>query len=712
MTQNNTVEYKPEAQVLFVKQFQKQGEQNFSDNVIKASGEDVESISITLTVKNSPGTFTLVLSNATGKFMVADNPEEEIIGLYKGSKRSTVRSSTGQKVITRTKIKGEGSTTSINKTLADAIAAGTSNVTIQKLQEDAREIDAKVASLYPFENFEQWKNHVNFTVESIEETSDDFGSRYVVKEIRDEDTGFVKERWALDNVGRVIYVSDSITAAELEKYMQDGTSVEVSLKVLDIEHTNKAQAKEKLFLLRWHYNSDFLTKYKDTDIQGTVLNTFERGRCKIAPMDKVVIFLSERFPTSVKRQNLARAFTGVVSSVQDGWAGNHATITIQGEDVTKYLQLSIINVNPALLLDRVSLIDQDPTAAITLWSNIFKTKKIPDIIKYVLLGSEGVEGSLGGKNKILGIGYYKIARTSTGQDIKYDPIADKYILEDATKAKGGQNIFSFKEVLGELFTEHAVHIINPYRSGTKLLGFRAYELELQNSWSFYQADFKTRREIAYRAAEDSHFVFYADRFGHVWFRPPYFDAGHILGAKNPKIWIIDKASIISYGLIEDESQVYSSVYVTTEPEFALGELAQIGYYTGSYRDDVIVLKYGQRFFTYSNPVIRVGGGNKNNIVAYAKSLLQRILAGQYQGQITITGRVELEPGYPIYLPERNRIYYVETIDHSFDFGGSFQTTIHVSYGRKPWEHLAELLTFSEKDDMYLTDGQILAQIYK
>jgi hypothetical protein len=52
------------------------------------------------------------------------------------------------------------------------------------------------------------------------------------------------------------------------------------------------------------------------------------------------------------------------------------------------------------------------------------------------------------------------------------------------------------------------------------------------------------------------------------------------------------------------------------------------------------------------------------------------------------------------------IYYVETVEHSFTFGNTFTTTLHLSYGRKPWEFLPELLTFSENDEIYLTDATV------
>jgi len=98
---------------------------------------------------------------------------------------------------------------------------------------------------------------------------------------------------------------------------------------------------------------------------------------------------------------------------------------------------------------------------------------------------------------------------------------------------------------------------------------------------------------------------------------------------------------------------------------------------------------------------------EDSILLYAKSILQRILASKYQGQITIPLRVELDPGRPVFIPIRNMLYYVETVEHDIDFGGKATTTLHLSYGRKPWEMLPELITYDKQDEIFMTDAETL-----
>lgn len=59
----------------------------------------------------------------------------------------------------------------------------------------------------------------------------------------------------------------------------------------------------------------------------------------------------------------------------------------------------------------------------------------------------------------------------------------------------------------------------------------------------------------------------------------------------------------------------------------------------------------------------------------------------------------------MYIPFVNMIYWVETIEHSINFGQTFTTTLHLAYGHKPWEEITEILTQSY-DAMQFTDSHL------
>ena len=671
--------YYPNALLIFVSSYQKQSNGD-KDSVMFSNIGDVKEISsvkVSLTVKGSPGNLNATILNTGNKFYREDKPEEEIPILYNYSnnKKRVSVSTLGNTISTP-------SSKTQNESAKEYRLRSIDTSNVKTVLED------EPGNFYEFPNYENWKNFEHLVLEDRER-----GYRYPLYYTRNT-SGQISEYWTYDIEGKVIVIDNPSSLDEVV----NGSSVELSVG----EST-------KTFILHRLNNSLFTDTYKDREIQGNVNGIFKRGRCRIESMDRVICYMSKRFNDRPgKVSDLERVFTGVVSSVQDGYSGNEESLTIQAEDVTKYMKISYINVNPALLLDRARDVNQTPDQKITVWTSILKGLNAPDIIRLLTLGHNYLTKKSNQTQSIDGIGYYDISSTSKiGTRIRFNPEDESFVEVEGNK---NRKKLSFRQALGALFTSSTVHVIDPFRNNKQLKGFRPYELSISTSWSFYQGEWKTRRELADRVAEDTHFLFYADRYGEIWFHPPRFNNSWIVGAEDPRVYIIDTDSIINYGFVETDQNIYSSVYVSTEPDFALSSLQTLGWYQTSVRDDGVMMKYGQRFFTASNPVINTKNKRDKSLVAYAKSLLQRLLAGKYQGQITITGRPELEPGRPVFIPLINRIYYVETVDHQLTFGGQYSTTLSLSYGRKPWEYLPELMTFSSEDEVYMTDATLYQQM--
>ncbi|MCK9543216.1 MAG: hypothetical protein M0R03_14440 [Novosphingobium sp.] len=573
-------------------------------------------------------------------------------------------------------------------------------------------------NFYEYNNYETWAAFDHYIL-----LDPQTGKKYPTQYVRNP-SGNIKERWAFLDDSSIVFVAKTEEEENtfINKFIkEDGLKSTVETFSFTVSPYKGARDTRTFDVLRFN-NTDLVEKYRDIDEQGTEEGKFEKGRCKIHPMDRVVIFMTPRFSKEGKfnetpNSELTRVFTGVVNTAQAGYDNGHHIVTVQGEDVTKYMRISIINVNPSLG-NLISLSDVTADEKYNIWAQILNGLTTPEIVRMMCLGS----GAVSSKSKALNqsidaIGAYKFS----DQDEQPDNIVIEIVNgEEQFKKvgrKGGVATYDFSAILGELFKESSVHIIDPFI--TDLDGFRPYALQLQTDKSFYQADFKTRREIAYKAAEDSHFNFYADRFGHIWFHPYRFDENWIFSAKIPEVYIIDSPSIISYGFVEDDTNIFTSVHASTESDFTNQFFGDYGFFHGSYRDPIAVLKYGQRIYVASNPIVNInvardtvisaaGGRTRSRAMdVYAKALLKRLLAEKYQGQVTLAGRPELDPGRPVYIPMRNMIYYVETVDHTLSFGKTFQTTIHLSYGRKPWEFLPELITFSPNDEVYLTDAYLI-----
>lgn len=668
-----TTHYYPNAMLIFVSSYQKD-KNNTPDYVIASNignVKEISSIKVSLTVKASPGTLNATIVNTGGKFYREDDPEEEIPILYNYSnnKKRINISSLGKQV----------DYPSYNKETTQTAK----DFRIQSISTKAyktKTVD-EPGNFYEFKSYKDWKNFEHYIFEDKKN-----GKRYPLFYNRNS-SGDISEYWTFDEEGKIIVFDDPFLLQHILNHSSFSMDVD---------------GETRVFTLHKYSNKFFTDDFKDKTIQG-ITSKYRRGKCRIEPMDRVICFMSKRFVDN--DLDMERVFTGVVNSVEDSYSGNEEIINIQAEDVTKYMRISYINVNPALLLGKELDINQTPDQKITVWTTILKGLTAPDIIRLVTLGGNYLLKKTPNTQNIDGIEFYDIGGTpKIGTRIRVSSEDGSFVEVDG---KGNRRKISIRQMLGALFTTSTVHVVDPFRNkNTHLKGFRPYELSLSTSWSYYQGEWKTRREIADRVAEDTHFVFYADKNGEIWFHPPRFSNAWILGNENPKTYVIDTDSIISYGFIESDQNIYSSVYVSTEPDFGYDSLSSYGWYQKSVRDDGVTLKYGQRFFTASNPIINTKDRRDQSIIAYAKSLLQRLLAGKYQGQVTITGRPEINQGMPVYIPLVNRIYYAESIDHNFNFGGQFTTTLSLSYGRKPWEYLPELMSFSANDEVYMTDAAL------
>ena len=682
MQSNRIDNYYPNAMLVFVSGFQGsvKGSDAYIVSNLSKKGDDkgklIQSLSVELTVRNNPGTFNATIFHPYEQLMESDNPVTEIPTLYKYSHNKQIR---------------EASTNSPK-------GASSKTVTVTNSKEPG--------NYYEYPDYNTWLSEDNMI---LEETST--GNRFPLMKYT---LNSVITYWTFDFDGNVFKIPSSVNLSTTD----DKT-------ILSLSYTGIKGAGTKNFVLHKQLtNSLFVTNYKDTTNQGSDNNIFLHGRCRIKPMDRVMVFMTERF-TSDNRPGMIRCFTGLINNVEEGYTEGRASVTISGEDVTKFMKISLVNANPAILLSQDTDVLQTKDQGITVWGDMFKGMRTPDIIRLCTVGAKPDANRFPHLTySIDGIGTYTLDSTfPAGLAVKFSQDDNSWI---KTYKEGKETKASLQEILGVLFTQNTVHICDPYTYNKDLVGFRPYALSLGGSWSFYQGDWKTKRDIAYRAAEDSHFVFYADRNGEIWFHPPRFSNSWILGAENPLIYIIDTSSIISYGFVESDENIYTVAFVSTEPPLEMEATKEIGFFDKSFRDDGAVLKYGYRIFTGSNPVINVGNSkvqsdiktvedytadskHQSSIIMYCKSLLQRLLAQKYQGQITILGRPELDPGRPVYIPYRNMIYYVETVQHQLDAGGNFTTTLHLSYGRKPWEILPELLTMAEHDEIYMTDAALFTE---
>lgn len=81
---------------------------------------------------------------------------------------------------------------------------------------------------------------------------------------------------------------------------------------------------------------------------------------------------------------------------------------------------------------------------------------------------------------------------------------------------------------------------------------------------------------------------------------------------------------------------------------------------------------------------------------YASMILSRARKDILRGTIKIAGNEFMQPGEVVYLQDRNLLFYVNSVSHTFSYSGSFDTTLNVSYGHAPGEYIPTTMDFIGK----------------
>lgn len=76
---------------------------------------------------------------------------------------------------------------------------------------------------------------------------------------------------------------------------------------------------------------------------------------------------------------------------------------------------------------------------------------------------------------------------------------------------------------------------------------------------------------------------------------------------------------------------------------------------------------------------------------YASMLLSRNRKNILRGSVTISGNEYMQPGEVVYLEDRGLLFYVTSVRHDFGFGGSYTTTLTLTYGHTPGEYIPNVL---------------------
>jgi len=422
-------------------------------------------------------------------------------------------------------------------------------------------------------------------------------------------------------------------------------------------------------------------------------------RSVLSTMLEVEIYMKGRFILDGEDQpQYYPVFWGVISNLSESTpAGDLVTVTITCQDMMRWLAITKVNLQPSAYN---ATTNQDSTGASTYsqntsvhpFSSIFVDISTPGIIVNLVSLATNVDFFMSQNltdraTVIVDKKLVEIKKTDFKQyndaviDIwaqKFSAISSALFIYGFVKMGTKANVLNIKDVI---LDPNAYSYIYGYDneshplidvSTTFSAGSAPWQIQ---SPPLFQSNFQDRLSVANEAKNQLHFEFYQDVDGTIVLKPQFYN----MDTRQNRVYVIDNIDIINFNEVEDESVVLTRVDVTGTPvtgsqTFASGDANP--YYAFAIDFDKLQ-KYGLRTELIETNYL-IGEGQA---FLYAQRELARRNSLVYNASMTIQGRPELKLGYPIYMPSRDQFYYVTGIDHSFTFGGSFETTLTLTARR-------------------------------
>jgi len=232
-----------------------------------------------------------------------------------------------------------------------------------------------------------------------------------------------------------------------------------------------------------------------------------------------------------------------------------------------------------------------------------------------------------------------------------------------------------------------------------LSGFTVF-FEFDKMGQFDDAEYMTKLEVATEVKNRCDYEFFQDVNGNWIFKPPFYN----MNTKNVQSYHIKPSDVINCSFQTDAEGIITVAQITTAFH---GQLRGVQYPSGVgfHMDIDLAKKYGIRFKSQHLEYIR--NSRAANLIAMGHMSLCNSKC--MTGSISIPGRSEMRLGYPVYVAHKDAFYYVKSINHSFDYGGSFTTTLSLEAERS---RMYQFVSGSEekfsndpwKDMVYLYEG--------
>ena len=214
------------------------------------------------------------------------------------------------------------------------------------------------------------------------------------------------------------------------------------------------------------------------------------------------------------------------------------------------------------------------------------------------------------------------------------------------------------------------------KTGLSVLSLKPFVTDINNfaQIAFWESSQESKKSIASRVCEVTGYEFYQDMDGDLVFKPPMYN----MDTSSDRVYNILREDILSISYSHSEPE---ATYVTMKgSHFRNLEVGIGGEWgvKGVYVDYSLVAKYGWKSAEFDSTYYH----SARQAYYAAATELDRQNKNTEGCEISIPLRPEIKPGYPVYVEENDCYYYVESVNHSFSYGGSCTTGLTLVCQRK------------------------------
>lgn len=187
--------------------------------------------------------------------------------------------------------------------------------------------------------------------------------------------------------------------------------------------------------------------------------------------------------------------------------------------------------------------------------------------------------------------------------------------------------------------------------------------------NLWESKYETKLDIAKAVSQITGFEFFMDVDGDLVFKPPFYN----LDTKDAPAYRIRPVDIRSISFRETEPEAttvkgtggaFSNIQVGLTGEWGI---------RAEYLDYRLVAKYGWRQETFETQYY----GDPRAMFFSAVNRMDLFNIGVRSASVQIPVRPELRPGYPVYIEHLDVYGYIQSMNHSHQFGGECTTTLNL-----------------------------------